>query len=370
MSSDTPDAPGELPLENATPLHENPTPSHGNAAPAALPPPEERLTLRYVLFGPEGLRAAWGIILFLGIYSSMLLCLLPLRRALLHAPPIQGNVLTARQTLSMEGAGILGLLVATWLLARLERRDATAYGLPRRGGLRYFLRGLVWGVALLSLLVFLLRGFGLLVFDARLLIGAAIAHYGLLWLGGFLLLAIREELFSRGYLQFTLTRGLRSVYRWLFGTRYANALGFWTAAAALSFLFGTGHSTNPDESPLGLVSAGLAGLLFCLSLWRTGSLWWAIGFHASWDWAQSFLYGVPDSGLLARGHLFTTHPVGDRWLSGGVTGPEGSLLFLPVVLIAAGIVLLTLAKTHNGYVPANDDRGQVGEQQDGMPVLP
>src|ERR1700745_2783677 len=32
-----------------------------------------------------------------------------------------------------------------------------------------------------------------------------------------------------------------------------------------------------------------AGLLFCLSLWLTKSLYWAVGLHAGWDWSQSYL---------------------------------------------------------------------------------
>jgi hypothetical protein len=75
------------------------------------------------------------------------------------------------------------------------------------------------------------------------------------------------------------------------------------------------------------VAAGLAGLVFCFALYRTGSLWWAIGIHAAWDWSQSFLYGVADSGLMAEGHLFATHPVGKPILSGGLTGPEGSVFW-------------------------------------------
>ncbi|HEY5056815.1 MAG TPA: type II CAAX endopeptidase family protein [Acidobacteriaceae bacterium] len=322
--------------------------------PVITPPPTPPL-LHYILFGPEGLRAGWGIILFVAIYAAMERCLVPVRAVLLHAQPVKGGLLSFRQVLSLESAGILALIVATWLMARLERRTVADYGLAAQHRTHYFLRGLVWGVTLLSLLVFLLRAFGLVVFDARLLFGAATLHYGLLWLAGFLLVSLKEELFSRGYLQFTLTRGLRALYRWHFGPRHANALGFWTAAAALSYLFGVGHSGNPGESPLGLLSAGLAGFLFCLSLWRTGSLWWAIGFHASWDWAQSFLYGVPDSGLMARGHLFATHAIGRTWLSGGVTGPEGSILFLPVAFAGAGIVLLTLPRTHSGYLPVSDE---------------
>ena len=161
-------------------------------------------------------------------------------------------------------------------------------------------------------------------------------------MGGFLLVALAEETFLRGYLQFTLSRGLGQIYQRLLEPSRANILGFWTAAAALSFVFGLGHVANSGESPLGLLSAGLIGLVFCLSLWRTGSLWWAIGFHAAWDWAQSFLYGVPDSGLMVKGHLFATYPSGPAFLSGGLTGPEASLFLLPVLAAAVAVVVFTL----------------------------
>lgn len=332
-------------------------PSHANGAgpPRPLLPPEQRSTLHFILFGPDGLRAGWSMVLFLALYASLLRCLYPLGHALLRAQAIKGGLLSARQTLDLEGAGIVALLIAMWLLARLERRRASAYGFAPRNRVRYFLGGLMWGVALLSLLVFLLRASHLLVFDARALSGTSIAHHGLLWLAAFFLVAFKEELFSRGYMQFTLTRGLRNVYRWFFGARHANALGFWTAAIVLSYLFGAGHSGNSGESPIGLFAAGLFGMLFCFSLWRTGSVWWAIGFHTTWDWAQSFLYGVPDSGLVARGHLFATHAMGRPWLSGGVTGPEGSILFLPVAVVAVGVMLVALPHTHNGYLPAETE---------------
>jgi len=75
-------------------------------------------------------------------------------------------------------------------------------------------------------------------------------------------------------------------------------LGFWTSAVIFSIRFGLGHGKNPGESPIGLFSSGLTAMVFCLSLWRTSSLWWAIGFHTSWNWGQSFLYGVADSGTM------------------------------------------------------------------------
>jgi membrane protease YdiL (CAAX protease family) len=112
----------------------------------------------------------------------------------------------------------------------------------------------------------------------------------------------------------------------------------------LSILFGFGHKSNPGESPIGLLGAGLAAMVFCFSLWRTGSLWWAIGFHAAWDWSQSFLYGVADSGMMAQHHLLATHPTGKPILSGGATGPEGSIFVLAILAIITLVILMTLPR--------------------------
>jgi uncharacterized protein len=210
---------------------------------------------------------------------------------------------------------------------------------------------LAWGVTCLSLLVLILWKTGLLAVDSRLLFGAGALRYGAIWFLGFLLVGLLEEYLNRGYLLFTLTRGLAGIYAWLFKTRHSKALGFWTAALLISIGFGLGHGKNPGESPIGLLSAGLASLVFCLSLWRTGSLWWAIGFHASWDWAQSFLFGVADSGLMVQHHLLSTHPIGKPLMSGGTTGPEGSIFALPILALVSLVIIFTLPRTSYGDSP-------------------
>jgi membrane protease YdiL (CAAX protease family) len=317
-----------------------------------LPPAAPRFTVTDIFFGRNGLRALWGILIFLALAEILPRLIFPLFQAMFSpARGVQG-LFSLRRLLVFEGAGLVSIALATWGMARIERRRTAVYGFAPQHGMRNFCSGLAWGVALLSLLVVILRATGLLVFDARLLYGPAALRYGALWLGGFLLVAFREEMVSRAYLQFTLTRGLGAIYRRLFGGAHANAAGFWTAALILSYAFGFGHRTNPGESPLGLLSAGLIALVFCLSLWRTGSLWWAIGFHASWDWAQSFVYGVADSGLMIQGHLLASHPLGRPILSGGLTGPEGSVYLLPIVGLSVAAVILTLPRTNLGYTPA------------------
>ncbi len=327
-----------------------------NAAEVGSIHAEEPSGLRYVFMGAEGLRAGWGILIFVAIMFAVGAAVHFVQITIKHhrsgvsvtqsaadAKAEAAKPMAPRAAIIGEGSTFLVVMLATFVMSRIERRRFGVYGLGGTRRLPQFLAGLFWGVVCLSLLVGLLRWSGFLVFDARLLSGGAALSYGLIWAVGFLFVALLEETMLRGYLQYTLARGLAGVYGAIFKeSRHRHAVGFWAAALVLSFVFGLGHGHNPGESPIGLLAAGLAGLVFCFALYRTGSLWWAIGIHTSWDWAQSFLYGVADSGLMAEGHLFATHAVGKPILSGGLTGPEGSIFVILVLAVVALIIRLTL----------------------------
>ena len=92
---------------------------------------------------------------------------------------------------------------------------------------------------------------------------------------------------------------------------------------------------NFGETPLGLIDTVGAGLLFCVLIRGTGSLWFAIGFHGAWDYAENYLFGTADSGNRCVGTLLTFAPRGDVYFSGGKTGPEGSVFCAAVLLVAA-----------------------------------
>lgn len=310
-----------------------------------IAPPQPSL-VRRIFIGADGLRAGWSILIFIALMYGLIkgLSFIGHHTHLLPKGGQPKGADTPSFLFFAESIALFSTLLATWIMSKIEKRPNSVYGLGGQHKFAHFFAGLAWGVTLLSLLVLLLCKSGLLVIDSRLLFGSDILRYGAIWLTGFLMVALVEEYLTRGYLLFTLARGIAGIYRWLFKTRHSAALGFWTAAFLLSLLFGLGHGKNPGESPIGLLSAGLASLVFCFSLWRTGSLWWAIGLHASWDWAQSFLYGVADSGLMVQHHLFATHPVGKPLLSGGTTGPEGSLYCLLVLALIAVIILLTLRR--------------------------
>jgi uncharacterized protein len=277
--------------------------------------------LSWIFLGENGLRAGWGCLLFALLYVLFLFLAGWIFRSFLRGVH-HITVLPLRLALISETVQFLPTILATTAMAFIEKRPVLAYGFQGEKRASRFLFGLLWGLVALSVLLLVLWKAHLLAFDGEQLYGAGIFEYAFGWACMFLMVAFFEESTLRGYLQYTLTRGI----------------GFWWGALLLSLLFGFSHGSNPGETPVGLFAAAAIALVFCLSLWYTGSLWWAVGFHASWDWGESYLYGTSDSGLVTQGHLLGSHPMGPRLWSGGTTGPEGSLIVL--LLVAAIAVLM------------------------------
>jgi membrane protease YdiL (CAAX protease family) len=280
-----------------------------------------------VFFSRYGLRSGWRCLLFILLLTCCIIGTQWLLRSFIGSElPLPSSLLAT------EGLATLSVLFSTWIMARfVDHKPFTSFGLAAVGGTRRFLFGLATGYCALSLLLLALDISGATTFKGLALHGTSIWTYGVLWAVVFLFVGLSEELIARGYLLFALTQGL----------------GFWPAAALVSLLFAAGHIHNPGESAIGIAAAGLIGLVLAWSVKRTGSLWWAIGFHTAWDWAESFFYGTADSGGVLPLHLLNTSPRGAPWLSGGSVGPEGSIFVLPVVFVVA----LTIRLLHPTPAP-------------------
>jgi membrane protease YdiL (CAAX protease family) len=266
-----------------------------------------------LFFGPEGLRSGWSF----ALYLALLVALSAGLRFLLHSP-MHHLAGTLWQMLAQYVVLTSCALLPALAMSRMEKRPFGIYGLPARGAFgKTFAWGVVWGFAALSLLLVALRGFHAFYFGFIGVHGTKALKFAMFWAAFFLFVGFFEEFLFRGYTLFTLSRGI----------------SFWPAALALSTLFGYVHLGNPGESWRGGLSAGLIGLFFCFTVRRTGNLWFAVGCHASWDWAESYFYGVPDSGMMTQGHLLNSSFRGPAWLTGGTVGPEGSVLVFVVIAI-------------------------------------
>jgi uncharacterized protein len=286
---------------------------HGeNSGESASPPQRNRFFL-----GKHGLRAGWRILIFVLLLIAITSVMaFPLRHTLRALQP--GDTITPTGTILAEGIQVFGLLVAAAIMTKIEGHSFSDYGFPLRQAFdKHFWQGVPLGFIMLTLLLILIasfRGFshGEVVLNAK-----AAAKYGAMYAVAFLLTAIFEEFCFRGYLQAALASGI----------------GFRQAAIILGGFYGAFHLNNHGETEIGAIMAGCFGMLCAFTLWRTGSLWLAIGMHTAWDWGETFFYSVPDSGLLAQGHLLNSSFHGPDWLTGGTVGPEASVFVFPVLLL-------------------------------------
>lgn len=298
----------------------------------SVTPAAPKRGLKYVFVGPDGLRAGWCALLFVAITAALIVGLnVGLHAIHFHGPKTDPKVIDPIGTMFQEALVSGILLISTLLAALITRRKFSQLGFSLTNALPRFIQGLFVGVAALSALIGLLYVCGAIKLGPIALHGAEIWRSGGMWALAFILVGLAEELMFRGYLQQVIGRGLN--FRWV--------------CLIMGILFTAVHGMNPGETPLGLIGVFAAGAVLSLSVWRTGTLWWAIGFHAAWDWTQSFLFGVADSGLQSSGTFMTAQSIGPAWLSGGATGPEGSVLDLGITALIAVIIMLTLRKDHD-----------------------
>lgn len=278
--------------------------------------------LRALFIGPHGLRAGWRLLIFM----LMLVTMGAGARAIIIRLLVPAGFAPENFTpasVAVPGAFFVFIIaVAAWVMSKIEGRKMGQYGLPLKQGLmkHLWLGGWIGFLASSAtvLIIYLLHGLQIAsptIHGTTLLVSAAA------WGGAFLLAAIAEEFLFRGYAQFTLTTGI----------------GFWPAAAMLSALFGLSHLSNKGETIFGTLSVVSFGLLLCLFLRRTGTLWCAVGFHLGYDWTQTFFYGVPNSGFTPSHNLFNVTLTGSKWLTGGTVGPEASVI-CPLVLAVVAIL--------------------------------
>jgi membrane protease YdiL (CAAX protease family) len=298
-----------------------------NPSPTPFPVPPRDGVFSKIFLNEKGVRGVWRLLIYgtfvaaIGFSGSIILQL--------FLGPTRG-VFSPNSWFPYEAFSFMVIFLAALIMARVEGRSPGVYGLPLRGAFgKLFWQGCLIGLVEVSALVGLIAAFGGYSFGDIALHGRELLRWGMLWAVLFVFVGLFEEFLFRGYTQYTL----------------AESLGFWPAAIVLSLLFGRVHLKNPGENWVGVAGVVMIGLIFALALRRTGNLWLVVGWHASFDFGETFLYSVPNSGIVFQGHLSNASLHGPNWLTGGTVGPEGSVFsFLTMGILAIAVHLFFPAK--------------------------
>jgi CAAX protease family protein len=277
-----------------------------------------RSSIASIFIGPDGLRAGWRFLLFaLGIELGALVVEEPLAQVLARYFAINLRELSAPALLIREFVFCLSVFLVTGIAALAERRRIDSYGLPIEQAFgKFFWKGMLAGLLVVLFVAGAMILSGAMVLHGLALHGSDLAMFTLLWFVANILIGLSEEYTFRGY-------GLQSLWR---------GAGFWPAALITTAIFAGDHLEKPGENAMDIGMIFFLGLILCLSVRKTGSLWWAVGWHAGFDFGQLFLIGTRNGGQTPVGRLFNVTFPGPAWLNGGELGTEASVFMVPAAI--------------------------------------
>jgi uncharacterized protein len=190
------------------------------------------------------------------------------------------------------------------------------------------------GAALVALPMAVLFALG--AYELVLFRGASSALFGVAALIG--IAAVLEEL----------------TYRCLLFRVVERAWGTKVALAVQAVVFALVHLENVEQGGISdvvrmLIAVTLAGLLWAAVFVLTRNLWAAAANHAAWNFTI-LLAGVPLSGIEDWRKLapLESRFAGSDWLTGGMFGPESSLLVIASTTVAV-VLLLRAARRRGGF---------------------
>ncbi len=238
------------------------------------------------------------------------------------------------------------LLVVALCRRWMDGQSLASLGLRARGAVPDFARGIVCGalaIAFIFGVLWLCGGLEVrgLSERAREVGSGGIAARLAVWALAMLCVGLVEEVLFRGY-------ALHNLGVWL----GVDKIGLGAAAIIQGLLFSLVHLSNfgfhptPEQASSAwqaMPNITLIGVFFAFAYYKTGALWFPIGFHAAWNFFLGSVFSLPVSGLQFF-KLLDVRVVASRWLSGGPFGIEGSLLL--TVLAATMIYLVRRADDH------------------------
>ena len=206
-------------------------------------------------------------------------------------------------------------MLAIWLYWKFALKNTwSQIGWVDNAALRNIFYGLLVGIIAISL------GFAILYFSGHLHIlelqwqPKHFINYVLV----FLMVAISEEVMTRGLMLHTLMQGMNK----------------YLALLIVSLIFGAMHLLNDNVTWLSFLSISLAGVFLGISYVHNLSLYFPIGLHFAWNFFQGAVYGFEVSGHQVHG--LVSHTVsGPEVITGGPFGFEGSIIALPIIILAS-----------------------------------
>ena len=136
-----------------------------------------------------------------------------------------------------------------------------------------------------------------------------------------------EELVCRGFIYQRVLRTYRNKY--------------WLAVIINSVFFGLIHLGNDGVTVMAIVDLIVTGLLFSAMVYYFDSLWMAMAVHAGWNFTQSILAGLPNSGNVVPYSVFKLDAATarDSFFYNVGFGVEGTIPAIAIQLVVLAAIV-------------------------------
>jgi len=231
---------------------------------------------------------------------------------------MRGTQQTTLQLFVMSFMSMIGTFCVVWFFTtKIDKKSFKSIGFERILVGKDMLLGLITGF------VIMLSGFSILIATHQLQVVSIKPVFLdlLLSTGLFIVVAIGEEVFTRGYILRNLVVSFHK----------------YVALFVSAFIFSIMHLANQDISLISLSIIFLSGLVLGLPYLFTKNLWFPIALHFSWNFFQGPIFGFNVSGTKTYKLIETNYTQANIW-NGGKFGFEGSLI--AVLFLAGALVVL------------------------------
>ena len=249
-----------------------------------------------------------------------------LKPLLILLPKVRQDMAFLLMYLRFIGVLLLTAIYCAWA----EKEVWKSFFSRRQGGMpgntaSHFFLGIVAGAGIIGfcILIAFLHG------------GAELAANGfhvVYLLGGLLCVLIQagaEEMVFRGYLLGVIRLNRED----------------WGAVLISAGIFAAIHLLNPGMTMFGCLRLFISGVVLGLMVCRCKSLWMAIAFHTAWNYAQTFVFGLPVAGMVSEKAIFRISAVHSSLFYDAVAGVEGCLpAFLTELALCFAILFMTEGK--------------------------
>ncbi len=109
-----------------------------------------------------------------------------------------------------------------------------------------------------------------------------------------------------------------------------------------SLLFALIHAANPGVTMLSLLNVFLCGVMFSLVIYYTDSMAFAMAGHAGWNFCQSIIFGLPNSGQVFPYSIFKldASTARDSFFYNVGFGVEGTALAVIMLAVACVVIII------------------------------